>query len=147
MTQSRMRFLAILVMLAAVALAAPGVHAQEPIEWEVLRGVDWEYAGGTYSPTFTDDVEQLNETTVRITGYMIPIAISSDMNHFLLSSQPSQGCPYCRPGGPSSVIEVRANEEMSEATYDPLTVTGTLHLIKDDPSGLVYRIVEAEVAL
>mgnify|MGYP006444940011 CR=1 FL=1 len=145
MIQLRMRFLAILVMLAAVAFAAPEAHGQDPIEWEMLRGVDWEHAEGTYTPVFTDDVERLDETTVRITGYMIPIAISSDMNHFLLTSQPSRGCPYCRPGGPSTMIEVRANEEMSETTYDPLTVTGTLHLIKDDPSGLVYRIVEAEV--
>ena len=141
-----MRFLAIFVMLAAAALAAPEAHAQDPIEWEVLRGVDWEYAEGTYAPVFTDDVEQLDETTVRITGYMIPIAIGSGMNRFLLSSQPSQGCPYCMPGGPSTLIEVRA-DEAPETTYDPLTVTGTMHLIRDEPSGLVYRIVEAEVAL
>ena len=146
MTQSRMRFLAILVMLAAVALAAPGAHAQDPVEWEVLRGVDWEYAGGTYTPVFTDDVEQLNETTVRIKGYMIPIAVSTDTNRFLLSSQPSQGCPYCRPGGPSTLIEVR-DDEAHEMTYDPLTVTGTLKLLKDGTSRLVYRIVEAEVTL
>lgn len=133
-------------MLAAVALTASEAYAQEPIEWEVLRGVEWEYAGGSYTPVFTDDVEQLSDATVRIVGYMIPIAVSSDMNHFLLSSQPSQGCPYCMPGGPSTLIEVRATEA-PETTYDPLTVTGTLKLLKDDTSGLVYRIVDAEVAL
>jgi hypothetical protein len=146
MIQSRIRSLAALVMLAAVAFTASEAYAQEPIEWEVLRGVDWEYAGGSYTPVFTDDVEQLNETNVRIVGYMIPIAVSADMNHFLLSSQPSRGCPYCMPGGPSTLIEVRATEA-PETTYDPLTVTGTLKLLKDDTSGLVYRIVEAEVTL
>jgi len=138
--------LAALVMLAAATLIVSDASAQEPIEWEVLRGVDWEYAGGTYTPVFTDDVEQLSDATVRIVGYMIPIAIGTDMNHFLLSSQPSRGCPYCMPGGPSTLIEVRATEA-PETTYDPLTVTGTLKLLKDDTSGLVYRIVEAEVTL
>jgi len=141
-----MCFLAALVMLAAVTLTASEAYAQEPVEWEVLRGVEWEYAGGSYTPVFTDDVEQLSDATVRIVGYMIPIAVSSDMNHFLLSSQPSQGCPYCMPGGPSTLIEVRATEA-PETTYDPLTVTGTLKLLKDDTSGLVYRIVDAEVTL
>jgi len=141
-----MCFLAALVMLAAVTLTASEAYAQEPVEWEVLRGVEWEYAGGSYTPVFTDDVEQLSDATVRIVGYMIPIAVSSDMNHFLLSSQPSQGCPYCMPGGPPTLIEVRATEA-PETTYDPLTVTGTLKLLKDDTSGLVYRIVDAEVTL
>ena len=145
MIQLRTYVWATLVILVAVLSAAPEAHAQEPVEWEMLRGVEWERSGDVYMPTFTDDVKQLDEATVRITGYMIPIAIDSGMNRFLLTSQSSRGCPYCSPSGPSSMIEVRANEEMSETTYDPLTVTGTLHLIKDDPSGLVYRIVEAEV--
>jgi len=51
-------------------------------------------------------------------------------------------CSFCMPGGPEAVVEVRAKRPLAY-TDDAVTVTGRLSVLKDDPTGIFYRLTEA----
>jgi hypothetical protein len=46
------------------------------------------------------------------------------------------------PGGPESYVEVQASAPF-KYTLDPVVLKGRLAVLKDDPSGIFYRLVEA----
>lgn len=92
---------------------------------------------------YADDVKAFDGKQVTITGYMFPLQASSGQNHFLLSAYPPS-CPYCLPGGPTELIDITG--QSLPFTYDPVTLTGTLHLLAGDAlkEGLFYRMTGAQ---
>ncbi|MEM9996659.1 MAG: DUF3299 domain-containing protein [Bacteroidota bacterium] len=102
--------------------------------------------GIQWNPMFPPDVEELDETEVSMTGYMIPLGYEEKQTLFLLSAFPGHGCFFHMPGGPESIIEVRATRGVA-FSYDTITVEGRLQLLRDDPYGLLYRLVDAEYSL
>jgi uncharacterized protein len=60
---------------------------------------------------------------------------------FILSAVPPT-CAFCMPGGPEAVVEVRAKRPLGY-TDNAVTVTGKLSVLKDDPTGVFYRLTEA----
>ncbi len=137
------RLLSLFLLLAFTSSAA----AQENVRWDTLAEVDWEetVVDGftTYTPQFTEDVEALNGQTVKLSGFMIPLDFSEMQTNFLISAFPGDGCYFHMPGGPNSIAEIQA-EEGVEFTYDTVEVEGKFVVLKDDPYGLLYRVVEAK---
>ena len=74
---------------------------------------------------------------------MIPLDFSQIQSNFLISMLPGDGCYFHMPGGAESIAEVQA-EEGVEFSYDTIEMVGTLQVLKDDPYGLLYRIVDAK---
>jgi hypothetical protein len=52
-------------------------------------------------------------------------------------------CAFCLPGGPESMVEVKMKTPV-KYTFDAVVVTGKLAVLKDDPTGIFYRIIDAE---
>jgi hypothetical protein len=52
-------------------------------------------------------------------------------------------CPFCMPGGPESLVEVKMKRPVKYG-FEPLLVTGRLAVLKDDPTGIFYRLNDAE---
>ncbi|MEL6446211.1 MAG: DUF3299 domain-containing protein [Bacteroidota bacterium] len=102
--------------------------------------------GTLWNPLFPQDVERLDETEIRLTGYMIPLDYEEKQTVFLLSAFPGHGCFFHMPGGPESIIEVQATRGVA-FSYDLITVEGRLQLLRDDPYGLLYRLVDAQYSL
>ncbi|MDA0683996.1 MAG: DUF3299 domain-containing protein [Bacteroidetes bacterium] len=121
--------------------------AQETVKWDKLAEVDWEESiiDGitTYTPQFTEDISSLDGQTVTLSGFMIPLDFSEMQTNFLISAFPGDGCYFHMPGGPNSIAEVQA-EEGVEFTYDTVQVEGKFVVLKDDPYGLLFRIVDAK---
>jgi hypothetical protein len=46
------------------------------------------------------------------------------------------------PAGPDAVIEVHAKTPV-RYTFDPIVLSGRFAVLKDDPSGLLYRLADA----
>ena len=134
-----------LVLFAALALtsAAP-VAAQTAVSWETLAQVRLVRNGPRFEPRFEPVVQRLNGQRVRVQGFMLPIDEQGAQAHFVLSASPVAGCFYCMPGGPESMMEVRLDRAVP-FSYDPLTVTGELELMLDDPMGMYYRLKNARV--
>ncbi|MEM8601699.1 MAG: DUF3299 domain-containing protein [Bacteroidota bacterium] len=118
--------------------------------WRVLMQAGFEEVmtpdGIQWNPVFTPEIEQLDETEVSLTGYMIPLGYEEKQTHFLISAFPGHGCFFHMPGGPESIIEVKATRGVA-FSYDTITVEGRLQLLRDDPYGLLYRLVDARYTL
>jgi len=141
--------LVLAAILVGTAAFAPSVHAQQEASWETLMQASFEETstpeGPAWLPVFPSEVEQLDGTSVKILGYMIPLGFEEEQTHFLISAYPGDGCFFHLPGGPSSVIEVKAERGMV-FTYDTIAMKGQLELLQDDPWGLMYRMTVAKPA-
>lgn len=139
-----MRRLSALALLAVLAVLPAA--AQSQVSWETLAQVRLVREGATFAPRFEPTVQRLSGQRVRVQGFMLPLDDSgSAQAHFVLSANPVANCFYCMPGGPESMIEIRATRSL-EFSYDPITLVGTLELLRDDPMGMYYRIKDAAVA-
>jgi hypothetical protein len=92
-------------------------------------------------PQFSQSILKLDATEVRLQGFMMPLEMGDKQKHFVLTAMP-QTCSFCLPGGPDSLVEVRAKTPV-KYTFDPVVLTGKLTVLKDDPNGLYYRLTDA----
>ena len=92
-------------------------------------------------PQFSAEQQALHGTVQRVQGFMVPLDAKELQVHFLLTTVPLT-CSFCIPGGPESMIEVRAKLPVRYG-LEPVVVQGRLQLLKDDPYGLFYRLVDA----
>jgi len=112
------------------------------LSWSVLEAVEEvPTEGDRMVPKFSDKILALDGKEVTLFGFMLPLDQSERQRQFLLSAYPSH-CPFCLPGGANLMVEVLAPKGV-KFTFDPVTVKGRFALLKDDPSGLFYRLGEA----
>ncbi|MBB5019395.1 hypothetical protein HNQ59_002696 [Chitinivorax tropicus] len=154
--------LAIVGLSATCAMAAPppdaqsGAHAPLPgqptnlqqlkeidgvVSWKTLAKIEQKQQGDKVIPVFDKQITDLNNKVVKLQGFMLPLDMNEKQSHFILSSTPPT-CAYHLPGGPDSIIEVKASKPV-KFSYDPVIITGKLTLLKDDPMGMFYRLVDA----
>ena len=92
-------------------------------------------------PVFPQPVQALNNQTVKVQGFMMPLEPGERQKHFLLTSVPMT-CSFCVPGGPESMVEVKTKVPV-KYTLEPVVVEGKFAVLNDDPYGLYYRITDA----
>ena len=46
------------------------------------------------------------------------------------------------PGGPESMVEVKTKAPV-KYTFEPMVLSGKLAILKDDPTGVFYRLTDA----
>ena len=92
-------------------------------------------------PQFAQSITALDQKEVKVQGFMMPLQVGDKQTHFVLSAMP-QTCSFCMPGGPESLVEVKTKRPV-KYTFEPVIVTGKLSVLKDDPTGVFYRIVDA----
>jgi hypothetical protein len=138
---------------AAVPLGSgPGVHdpnspfaplpaRADVVPWSVLTAVKTRTEKNKVLPAFERPQQALHGTTQRVQGFMMPLEPGERHTHFLLTSVPLT-CAFCTPGGPESMVEVKAKTPV-KYTLEPVTVEGRFALLDDDQYGLYYRITEA----
>lgn len=71
----------------------------------------------------------------------MPLETGERQQHFILTSYPPS-CGFCMPGGPEGVVEVRTKQPVKYTT-DPIVISGKLAVLKDDPTGMYYRLTDA----
>jgi hypothetical protein len=123
------------------------------IDWKVLGatkeisvkiqkdGYDYAYS----KPEFGTQIKALDGQTIKIKGFMFPLDATDAQKLFLFGPFPVS-CPFHYHVGPSLVIEVHADKNPVEFSYDPLVLTGKLELVKDDPeNSTFYRLHDAQM--
>ena len=130
----------------AVAALLFGLHPvvaddKSLVTWETLSQVSVTRQKDRYVPEFSKQILALDKREVKLKGFMIPLEQGLAQRHFLLSAQPSD-CPFCMPGSAEAFAEVLAKKPM-KYVVDPITVSGTFVLVRDDTGGLLYRLTEA----
>ena len=71
---------------------------------------------------------------------MVPIEPDAKHKHFVLSAVPPS-CPFCMPGGPESMVEVRLKTGI-DYDMNPIVVSGKFSVRNDDPRGVLYSLSE-----
>lgn len=111
------------------------------LPWSVLTDVQTRLDKLRLVPVYPVAVSALHRTKVRLQGFMMPLDPGQRQRHFLLASVPLS-CSFCTPGGPESMVEVRARRPV---TYrdQAVVVEGIFQVLQSDPTGLYYRLTEA----
>ena len=128
-------------------LAAAGVVAQtlpdrkDVVSWKLLAQVELVKVKDRFQPQFSAGVAALDTKEVKVQGFMMPLEMGDKQSHFILSSTP-QSCNFCMPGGPEALVEVKMRKPVAYG-MEPVVLTGKLAVLKDDPTGVFYRLTDA----
>jgi hypothetical protein len=138
---------------AAQHQAAPGAdpgqfkplaERADVLSWKMLSQVELVKQKDRYVPRFNADVAALDQKQVKLQGFMMPLQMGDKQTHFVLSAMP-QSCAFCLPGGPESLVEVKTRAPV-KYTFDAMVLSGKLSVLKEDPTGVFYRLTDAELA-
>lgn len=108
------------------------------VSWKTLAQVEPLKKDGRMVPGFSKEILGLDRTDVKVQGFMIPLDIGDKQKRFLISAVPPH-CQFCMPAGPDEIVEVDAKSPVT-FTFDPIVVGGRFSVLKDDASGILYRI-------
>lgn len=150
----KIKLLSAVLLLACSAAAA---RADEPPSFfapltDLPGVVSWKLLGqattvkakkGRMVPKYTPAISALDNTEVKVQGFMMPLEPGQKQKHFLLTVT-SASCPYCLPAGPEGVVEIKSRTPV-KFSYAPFIVQGKLKVLASDPMGLYYRMTDAAV--
>lgn len=134
-------------LYTAALLAAASVVAQtlpdrkDVVSWKLLAQVELVKVKDRFQPQFSAGVAALDAKEVKVQGFMMPLEMGDKQSHFILSSTP-QSCNFCMPGGPEALVEVKMRKPVAYG-MEPVVLTGKLAVLKDDPTGVFYRLTDA----
>jgi len=111
------------------------------VSWKMLSQVELVKQKDRYVPQFAAAVSALDQKEVKVQGFMMPLQMGDKQSHFVLTAMP-QSCAFCMPGGPESMVEVKSKTPV-KYTFEPVVLTGKLAILKDDPTGVFYRLTDA----
>ena len=147
------------ILVAGLLIALPGLAQHQPppgadpslfkplperndvVSWKLLSQVELIKQKDRYVPQFAKDVSALDQKQVKVQGFIMPLQMGDKQTHFVLTAMP-QTCAFCMPGGPESMVEVKSKTPV-KYTFEPVVLTGTLSVLKDDPTGVFYRLTDA----
>ena len=132
--------------LVAAMLVTSGARAapeapKSPVPWETLASATEAVSTAGKSVEFGSPVISLESKIVTIKGFRVAL---EQRTHFLVASKPSD-CPDHIEDGPKSYVEVFSKKPVQPTFGKPLTVSGKLQLLSNDPGGVYYRLVDAEL--
>lgn len=120
---------------------APLPPRADVLPWSVLTDLTKKPTKDGVVPIFNAQQQALHQTVQRIQGFMMPLDAKATQTHFLLTSVPLT-CSFCLPGGPESMVEVKARTPV-RYSIEPVVVEGRFTVLRTDPYGLFYRVVDA----
>ncbi len=112
------------------------------VSWKTLSQVEPSKQGDKMVPKFSQEVLDLDSKSVRVQGFVLPLDMGDQQHHFLLSAVPPH-CPFCMPAGPDAIVEVVAKKTIAYG-FEPIVLSGKFAVLKNDATGLLYRLTEAE---
>jgi hypothetical protein len=130
--------------LPSASQYSPALLPERPgvVSWRTLAQVQPVKRDGKMVPDFSRDILALDRKDVQLQGFMIPLDVGDQQKRFLLTSVPAD-CMFCLPAGPDGVVEVVARKPVKYG-FEPIVVSGKFTVLKDDPTGVLYRLTEAE---
>ena len=138
----RMSVSLLLVVLVSFCQVNEGLWKSfEEVSFE-SRYVESEQAS-FYFPSFPAELRKLEGKKVRITGFYLPIDVSSDA--LVLSRYPMATCFFCGEAGPESVMMVYPRERLDGLKMDEEVVfEGILELNSEDVYQLSFILKDAK---
>ena len=119
----------------------PLTERKDVVSWKLLAQVELVKMKDRYVAQFSDNVAALNKKEVKVQGFMMPLEMGDKQTHFILSAMP-QSCAFCLPGGPEQLVEIKTKTPV-KYTFEAVVLSGRLAVLKDDPTGVFYRLTDA----
>lgn len=113
------------------------------VSWKTLAEVTAVKQKDKFVPSFSKGITDLDKKEVRLQGFMLPLETGERQRNFILTAMPPS-CAFCLPGGPDSIVEVKAKTPVKYG-YEPIVLSGRFTVLRDDPTGLFYRLTDAVV--
>ena len=113
------------------------------VSWKTLASVEPVKQGATIVPRFAKEILDLDKRRVQVQGFVLALDLGMEHTHFLITAVPPH-CQYCLPAGPDAIVEVFAKKPVRYG-IEPIIVGGKFSVLRSDPSGVLYRLTEAEV--
>jgi uncharacterized protein len=92
---------------------------------------------------YSAEIKALDGQDVKVMGFIYPLEGGLEHERFLLTAWPPS-CPFCLPAGAAQMVEVFC-ERPVEFSEGAVLMAGRFELLNDDPSGMYYRMHEAEL--
>jgi hypothetical protein len=128
---------------SAISFSASVLPEREGVvSWQTLAQVQPVKQGGKMAYEFSRDILALDRKEVKVQGFMIPLDVGDKQRHFLLSAVPPH-CQFCLPAGADAIVEIEARTPVAY-TFDPIVVSGRFAVLKDDGSGVMYKVTSAD---
>jgi hypothetical protein len=139
------------ILVLIVSLSIFGFTTDEPqkITWEILKDVTfkkkWYEKESIFMlyPTFGPNIKKVENKTVLIKGYMVPV--DPESNQYVLSAYPYSMCFFCGGAGPESVMGLKLKKNRKFKTDEIHVFKGKLELNANDIYELNYILTDAEV--
>jgi hypothetical protein len=116
---------------------------KDVVPWKSLSNVRLVKENNGIALSIGEEILALDQKSLRVQGFMIPLGMGDEQNHFLISAVPPS-CPYCVPAVAYEIVEVRSSKPVRYG-FEPIVVSGTFSVLKHDPSGVIYRMSDAVV--
>jgi hypothetical protein len=111
------------------------------VSWRTLAQVEPVKQKDRFVPQFSGNITALDKKEVKLQGFMMPLDMGEKQKRFLLVAMPPT-CAFCLPGGPDQLVEVQARSPVKYG-FEPVVLSGRFQVLRDDPMGLYYRLVDA----
>ena len=141
MARMKRSFLAIALLGAVSAAAQTLPDRKDVVSWKLLAQVELVKVKDRFEAQFSSGIAALDAKEVKLQGFMMPLEMGDKQSHFILSATP-QSCAFCVPGGPESLVEVKTKKPLAYG-MEPVVLIGRLAVMKDDPTGVFYRLTDA----
>ncbi|WP_374339169.1 DUF3299 domain-containing protein [Leeia sp.] len=112
------------------------------VSWSILKRIQVVQQNRVMVPRFDPVILALEGKVVKVQGFMLPLDMTEQQKHFILSSV-SPSCPYCLPAGPEGLMEV-VSPSAIRFSQDPVVVQGKLVLLHKNENGLLYKLVDGK---
>jgi hypothetical protein len=127
--------------VAGQGAPAPLPERKDVVSWRLLAQVELVKVKDRFQPQFSAGVAALDAKEVKVQGFMMPLEMGDKQSHFILAATPVD-CAFCIPGGPEGFVEVKMKKPLAFG-FEPVVLAGRLAVLKDDPTGVFYRLTDA----
>jgi len=134
------------------------VNAQQVPDHKSMMNTTWEridelmYKVNTlddgttvYTPFFPAPLKELDNATVVLPGYMVPLQLGKEHHMFMLSVLPVMQCMFCGQNGIPPLVQVTLKNGKARFSDVPFKIKGRIHLNTDLEKGAEVQILDAEV--
>ena len=142
-----------MVILSLCTFAfASSEQEYKTVRWWMLQDITFEDVFNPelemyfQKPTFGERVLALNNHLIEISGYFIPVDVTSGL--YVLSAFPFSSCYFCGGAGPESVMQLNFKELPDEKfkTDEYISFRGRMKLNSTNYDDLNYIMLAAEKA-
>jgi len=100
-----------------------------------------------YTPHFPDELKAIDNKTVTLPGYLVPMNGGRDHETFMLSVLPIMQCMFCGQGDVPPMVEIFMKKgKKVRFTEEPIKIRGRVHLNANTQEGnSEIQVLDAEL--